>query len=84
MDTQIREDYEIGADAGNFLDFQRMMKRLLEDVIADFMKKHNVGRNEALQEILRLRYGAQPKSPAKLLDEFNWSERGESKRHLLR
>lgn len=83
-DTQIRKDYEIGADADNFLEFQKMTKRLLEDAIADFMKKHDAGRNEAVQGILRLRYGAQPKSLPKLLDEFNWATRGESKRHFLR
>ena len=83
-DTQIREDYEIGADADNFLEFQKMMKLLLKGATMDFMNKHNVQQNEAIQGILRLRYGAQPKSPAKLLDEFNWATRGEGKCHFLR
>ena len=78
-DTQIRKDYGIGDDADGFLKFQKMMKLLLDDAIADFVKEHKVGRHDAIQGILRLRYGAQPKGLAKLVDEFNWATRGESK-----
>jgi hypothetical protein len=82
-DTQIREDYGVGAGADDFLKFQKMMRQLLDNAIADFMIKQKVKREEAIQGILRLRYGTENKSPAKLLDEFNWATRGESKRHLL-
>lgn len=82
-DTQIRTDYGIKADADFFLKFQGIAKALLEGVMNDFVKKHGIDRESALQEILRLTYGDKPKSLPKLIDEFNWATRGESKRHIL-
>lgn len=82
-DTQIRKDYGLEADANHFVQFQRIAKALLESVRDDFAKKHETDRDVALQEILRLKYGDKPKTLPKLIDEFNWATRGESKRHLL-
>lgn len=82
-DTQIREDYQVDSGADSFLQFQKMMKQLLDYAITDYMNKHNVGKENAIQGILTTRYGIKTKSPAKLLDEYNWATRGNNKRHLV-
>lgn len=83
-DTQIREDYEVTLDADGFLEFQRMMKKLVDNILSDFIEKHDVKRNEAINKILELRYKDKTKTLAKLMDEFNWATKGQEKRHLLR
>ena len=82
-DTQIRIDYELQADAHHFIRFQRTSKALLESIRDDFVQKHKINRDAALQEILRLKYGEKPKTLPKLIDEFNWATRGKSKHRLL-
>jgi hypothetical protein len=82
-DSKIRNDYEVNSDADGFLEFQKLMKKLVNDILTNFAEKHGVPKNEAVERILELRYGDNPKTLAKLIDEFNWATKGQKKRHLL-
>ena len=71
-DTKIREYYKLGDSASDYLQFLKTMQRVLNDILRSYMQEHNVGKEQALKQLLSIAYGDKTRPITKLLDEYNW------------